>query len=461
MRRLAHALALAATAAAGIAVLAPPLTGSAASGSGIAYSIQLQATIDPATQRWVSSALDDAASQHAKVAIIRLDTPGGLEDSMRSIIQDIVGAPIPVVVYTYPNGARAASAGAYITEAADVAAMAPATNIGSATPIAIGAGGTSKDLARKIVHDAAASMRALASAHGRNPKLAQKLVNKAANLTAREAKRDGLIDVVAPNEHALLKKLNGFHVSGPKAQVLHTAGLTVEDHDMPLPYQLLEILVNPNISYLLLLAGLAGLGIELVSPGLILPGTLGGIAFLLGLYGTAQVPVNFAGVVLLLAGVAMIIAEAHLPTHGLLGISGVAGLVAGGLLLYNTNSSAFGISPVVVVAVGVLLGGCVAIAVQRAVAARHLPRRTGWEELIGQVAVVRQPLAPLGQVWLEGGLWAARLRNGGGDDEAPIGSRVRVESVEGLTLQVRPVDGERQEREGAAASANPTKGDAE
>lgn len=456
MRRLAHVLALGATAAAALAIAAPsaPAKGS----SGVAYSIQLQATIDPATQRWVSSALDDAASQHAKLAIIRLDTPGGLSESMRSIIKDIEAAPMPVVVYTYPNGARAASAGAYITEAADVAAMAPETNIGSATPIAIGTGGTSHDLARKIVHDAAASMRALAAYHGRNPRLAQRLVNKAANLTAPEALRDGLIDVIAPNQQALLRKLDGFTVhAGAKRQVLHTAALTVSEHDMPLPYQLLEIIVNPNISYLLLLAGLAGLGIELLSPGLILPGTLGAISFLLGLYGTAQLPVNFAGVVLLVGGVAMMIAEAHLPTHGILGISGVAALIAGGLLLYNTNSSAFGISPAVVVAVAVVLGGGVAFAVQRALAARRLPRRTGWEELIGREAVVRQPLAPLGQVWLEGGLWAARLRDGGADGEAPIGSRVRVESVEGLTLQVRPLDAQVPEREGAAASANPSK----
>jgi membrane-bound serine protease (ClpP class) len=458
MRRLAHVLALAATAAAAVAVLAPSAASSASSGT--AYSIQLQATIDPATQRWVSSALDDAASQHAKLAIIRLDTPGGLEDSMRSIIQDIEAAPMPVVVYTYPNGARAASAGAYITESADVAAMAPETNIGSATPIAEGATGVSHDLARKIVHDSAAAMRALASVHGRNEKLAQKLVNKAANLTAQEAKRAGLIDVIAPNQQVLLKKLDGFHVKGPKAQVLHTADLTIQDHDMPLPYQLLEIIVNPNVSYLLILAGLAGLGIELFSPGLILPGTLGAISFLLGLYGTAQLPVNFAGVVLLVAGVAMIIAEAHLPTHGVLGVSGVIALVAGGLLLYNTNSSAFGISPAVVVAVAVILGGGVAFAVQRAVAARRLPKRTGWEELVGRVGVVRQPLAPLGQVWLEGGLWAARLIDGDGDagSEAAIGSRVRVESVEGLTLQVRPLDGHAEEREAAAAGAHPTEG---
>ncbi len=181
---------------------------------------------------------------------------------------------MPVVVYVSPNGARAASAGAYITEAADVAAMAPETNIGSATPIAIGPGGAS-DLDRKIKNDAAASLRALASDHGRNPDLAEELVSSAKNVTAEEAKRAGLIDVIAADQEDLLKKLDGFHVQGPKAQTLHTAGLEIANHDMPLQYDLLQILVDPTVSYLLILAGLLGLGIEIFSPGLILPGAFG------------------------------------------------------------------------------------------------------------------------------------------------------------------------------------------
>jgi membrane-bound serine protease (ClpP class) len=425
------------------AVIAPALGQTAPSGqsTGIAYSIQLQATIDPATQKWISSALDDAKAKGAKIVIIRLDTPGGLSDSMRSIIQDMAAAPMPVVVYVSPNGARAGSAGAYITEAADVAAMAPETNIGSATPIAIGPGGQSQDLARKIKNDAAASMRALASDHGRNPRLAQLLVTKAKNLTAEEARKDRLIDLIAPSEEALLRKLDGFHVKGPKAQVLHTGGLAVEDHDMPLQYQLLEILVNPTVSYLLILLGLAGLGLELFSPGLIAPGTIGLISFLLGLYGTAQLPVTVAGVLLLVFGIAMIIAEAHLPTHGILGASGVAALVASGLLLYDTNSSAFEISAPVVIVVGLGLGTLLAFAVERAVRARRQPARTGWEEMVGAIGEVREPLDPVGQVFVEGALWRARLAGANGDGR-PLerGSRVRVESVEGLTLQVRPVE---------------------
>jgi membrane-bound serine protease (ClpP class) len=413
---------------------------SAGRSGGIAYSIQLQATIDPATQKWISSALDDAASEHARIAIIRLDTPGGLSDSMRSIIQDMIAAPMPVVVYVSPNGARAGSAGAYITEAADVAAMAPESNIGSATPIAIGPGGESQDLARKIKNDAAASMRAFARAHGRNAKLAQLLVTKAKNLTAREAKRDRLIDLVSPSQTALLHQLDGFRVKGTKAQVLHTAGLQIEDHNLPFTYQLLEIIVNPTVSYLLILLGLVGLGIELISPGLIAPGTIGLISFLLGLYGTAQLPVTLAGVLLLIFGVALIVAEAHYSAHGILGASGVASLIASGLLLYNTNSSAFGISVPVVVAVGLALGGLLAIATERAVRARRQPKRTGWEEMVGAIGEVRQPLDPVGQVFVEGALWRAELAEGDGHGHGlERGSRVRVESVDGLTLHVRPL----------------------
>jgi membrane-bound serine protease (ClpP class) len=409
--------------------------------SGVAYSIQLQATIDPATERWIASALDDAASQNAELAIIRLDTPGGLADSMRSMIQDILAAPMPVVVYVSPNGARAGSAGVYITEAADVATMAPETNIGSATPISVGPGGDTnvgKVLGRKITNDAAAYVRALAAGHGRNPDLAEEMVRKATNVTATRALHAGLIDLIAPSEQALLRKLDGFRVQGPKAQVLHTAGLEIEQHDMPLQYDLLEILVNPTVSYLLLLLGLLGLGIELFSPGAIAPGSIGLVSLLLGLYGTAQLPVTVAGVLLLVASIALIVAEAHLPTHGILGASGVAALVASGLLLYDTNSSAFEVSAPVVIFAGLLLGGFLAFAVERAIRARRQPARTGWEEMVGAVGEVREPLDPIGQIFVEGALWRAELR---GDGQAlERGSRVRVESVEGLTLRVRPLE---------------------
>jgi len=432
-----------AVAVVGAVLVATPALGQGSapsSSTGVAYSIQLQDPIDPATQKWVSSALDDAASQHAQLAIIRLDTPGGLSDSMRTIIQDMYAAPMPVVVYVSPNGARAGSAGAYITEAGDVAAMAPVTNIGSATPIAIGPNGESQDLSLKIKNDAAAGMRALASAHGRNAHLASLLVTQAKNLTAKEALNDNLIDVIAPSQEALLQKLDGFQVQGPKRQVLHTSGLEIQNHDMPFQYQVLEVLVNPNVAYLLILVGIFGLVVEAFSPGLIAPGTIGIISLLLGLYGSFQLPVSLAGVLLLVAGILMIIGEAHLPTHGILGASGVAAIVAAGFLLYPTNTSAVEISPVVVVIVGLILGGGLALVVRKAVQARRRPKRTGWEEMVGLIGEVREPLDPVGQIFVQGALWRADVAGTNGDGRAlERGVRVRVESVEGLTLHVSPV----------------------
>jgi membrane-bound serine protease (ClpP class) len=379
------------------------------------------------------------------VAIIRLDTPGGLDSSLRDIVKDILAAPMPVIVYVTPNGARAASAGVYITESADVAAMAPETNIGSATPISIGPGGESDVLDRKITNDAAAYIRALAAGHGRNPELAEQMVRHAVNVTATEAKRAGLIDVIAPNERALLTKLDGFRVQGPKAQVLHTGGLQISDHDIPLQYEILQILVNPTVAFLLISVGLIGLAIEIFSPGVIAPGVLGLISFLLGLYGTAQLPVTAAGVLLLVLAMALFIAEGHLQSHGVLGVGGVIALILSGLLLYDTNGG-IGVSVPIIIAAGVILGGFLIFMVQRAVDARRLPVRSGQEDLIGKLAEVRVPPTPEGQVFTNGALWRARASNGA--ERLRAGDKVRVEAVDGLTLTVGPLGSEEQPEQG-------------
>ena len=406
-------------------------------GAPIAYSIELDGEISPATSGWIDRALGDAADAGAALAIIRLDTPGGLDASTRDIVKDIVAAPMPVVVYVSPDGARAGSAGAYITQAADVAAMAPQTNIGSATPISIGPGSGDEVLGRKIRNDAAAYIRALASAHGRNAKAAEASVIDAQNLTAAEALAAGLIDVIAPTEEELLSRLEGFRVQGPKAQTLRTGGLEIERHDMPFGYDVLQLLVNPTVAFLLVSVGLLGLAIEIFSPGLILPGTLGLISLVLGLYGTAQLPVTAAGIALLVLAVALIVAEAHLSTSGLLGFGGVVALVLSGLLLFNSDEGADVSVPVVVVT-GVLIGSLFVLIADRVVKAGREPVRTGYEELIDREAEVRSTLAPEGQVWIEGALWGARLAPGGG--AAGVGDRVRVEEVDGLTLVVRPVE---------------------
>jgi len=436
---------------AGSAMLVAP--GAGQDDAGVAYSIELTGTIDPATQQWLGQALDDAADEGAEVAIIRIDTPGGLDSSTREMVQDIIDAPMPVIVYVSPDGARAASAGLFITESADVAAMAPQTNIGSATPISIGPGETNEVLGRKIENDAAAYVRALAEVHGRNGDLASEMVTDAVNRTAEEAERAGLIDVIASSERELLDELDGFRVQGPKERRLDTEGLVIETHDMPLQYQLLQIIVNPTIAYLLLLAGLVGLAVELFSGGsTIIPGVFGAISLILGLYGTAQLPVTLVGIVLLLLGVAFIIAEAHLPTQGILGGAGVAALVVSGLVLYNTDSDSFEVSVPVVVVVGLLLGGFIAFAVQRAVLARGRPVMTGSEELVGAIGEVRQPLDPVGQVFVEGALWRAQAAEGGSSVDR--GYRVRVESVDGLTLAVRPLSPEEEEAADAGRAAD-------
>jgi membrane-bound serine protease (ClpP class) len=323
--------------------------------------------------------------------------------------------------------------------------MAPETNIGSATPISIGPGGASDVLDRKITNDAAAYIRALAAGHGRNPALAERMVRHAVNVTATEAKQAGLIDVIAPSERALLDQLDGFRTQGPKAQVLHTAGLSIEHHDMPLQYEILQILVNPTVAFLLLTVGLIGLGIEIFSPGAIVPGTLGVISFLLGLYGTAQLPVTAVGILLLVVAMALFVAEAHLQSHGVLGAGGVVALIFSGLLLFNTNGG-FGVSAPVVIGAGALLGAMFAFVIQRAVRARRTPVKSGHEDLIGKPGQVRVPLAPEGQVFAQGALWRARQVNGA--EPLRAGDRVRVESVEGLTLVVRPEPGEAQSEQG-------------
>jgi membrane-bound serine protease (ClpP class) len=420
-----------------LGVLGLATAGSPAQDQGVAYSIEIPGTIDPATQRWLGEALDDAANADSDVVILRIDTPGGLDTSMREMVKDILAAPMPVIAYVTPNGARAASAGLFVVEAADVAAMAPQTNIGAASPVSIGGGDVDDVLGQKIENDASAYVRALAEGHGRDGDLAEKMVTDAVSVPASEAEARGLIDVIAPSERELLDQLDGFEVQGPKAQRLETAGLEIEHHDMPLQYDLLQILVNPTVSYLLLIAGLMGLAIELLSGGgTIAPGVLGALSLLLGAYGTALLPVTLVGVVLLVAGVALIVAEAHLATHGILGAAGVAALVVSGLLLFNTNSDAIGVSVPVVIVTGLALGGFIAFAVQRALAANREQAKTGWEELVGEVGEVRVPLAPVGQVFVEGALWRARPVDGG--TTLDRGYRVRVKSVDGLTLLVEP-----------------------
>ena len=355
-----------------LAALAVAPNASAQQNSGpLVRSVALDMTINPASAGWVEQALEDAEDDGAYLVVFRLDTPGGLDDSTRDIVKDILAAPMPVVVYVSPNGARAGSAGAYITEAADVAAMAPQTNIGSATPISLGGGDQDEVLGRKIRNDAAAYIRALAEGHGRNGDLAEQLVRDAVNVTATEAERRNLVDIVAENEQELVRELDGFRVQGPKAQRLETTGAHIDSVGVPFKFAALELLVNPNTVFLLLTIGLILIGLELFNPGMILPGTLGGVSLILALFGLAQLPINVAGLLLILLAFGLFAAEAFVISHGALAAGGVVALAFGGLLLFDTDNPAFDISVPLVLLTAAALGGCFVWIISKAVQARH------------------------------------------------------------------------------------------
>jgi len=422
----------------------------APSPGGLAYSLELPGTVDPATAAWLEEALDDAERAGAEVAVVRLDTPGGLDTAMREMVQSIIAARLPVIVYVSPDGARAASAGLFVAQAADVAAMEPQTNIGSATPVQLGPGPDSEVLGRKVENDAAAYVRALAAGHGRNADLAERMVRDAVNVPAERALEENLVDAVAPTERQLLDELDGFRVQGPKAQVLDTAGLRVERQEMPFSYELRQFLVNPTVAFLLLLVGLAGLALELSSPGTIGPGAVGAIALLLGLYGTVQLPVTLVGALLLLLAVGLFVAETQVPSGGILGASGVGALIAGGLLLFDTDSPVFDVSVPAAIAGAVAIGGFTLFAASKALAAGRATARGGPEELIGAVGSVRSPLDPVGQIFVHGALWRARAAD---DATLAEGELAVVDRVDGLTLGVcRAEPGDRSPEEGAAGA---------
>jgi membrane-bound serine protease (ClpP class) len=407
---------------------------------GTAVSIELTGSIDPATEAWIDSALADAEEDGDELVIIRLDTPGGLDTSMREIVKDIIAAPMPVVVYVSPDGARAASAGLFVTQAADVAAMAPQTNIGSASPISISGAEIDEVLGRKIENDAAAYVRALAEEHGRNPDLAEEMVRDATNVTADEALDEELIDIVASDTEDLLAQLDEFAVEGPKETTLDTDGLALSEREMPFQYDVLQFIVNPNVAFLLILAGLIGILVEIFSPGLILPGATGLVSFVVGLFGTSQLPVTATGIVLLVLGVGLLIAETQLPTGGIMGILGVIALALSGLLLYDTDSEGFGVSAPLIIAIAVLFGLAIVFVSRKVMEAQRGQVHTGYEEMIGAEGVVRVPFDPVGQVFVRGALWRAEPMDDLEGDAIPSGGRVQVEEVEGLTLKVRPID---------------------
>jgi membrane-bound serine protease (ClpP class) len=394
-------------------------------------AIEFKNDVNPVTAEYATRELERAEEEGFDAAVIVLDTPGGLSDSMRKIYQAELDAKIPVIVYV-PTGARAASAGVWIGMASDVLAMAPQSNLGSSTPVAAGGGEIPSDLKRKVVNDAAASLRALAEEHDRNGDWAEQAVRRASNLTARSALRMNVIDLLAPTLPALLERLDGTRTQPPKRLPLNTGGAQIESVQMSAWDRILDTLIDPNIIVLLMSIGTLGIIVELWNPGLIFPGTVGAVSLILGLFGLSVLPVSWAGVLLMLLAAGFLVAELFVPSHGALTLAGSVCFVLGALMLFNPAGEAYQVSLEVALAVAATMALFMAVVVAKLVQVRRKPVEVGAHSLVGATGVVRRD----GFVFANGELWRARSASG---EPLEPGERVAVESLDGLLLEVRPL----------------------
>ncbi len=434
-----------------------------------AYLIDIKGAIGPATSDYVRRGMEKARTEHAAVIVLRIDTPGGLDTAMREIIQDILSSPIPVVSYVTPSGARAASAGTYILYASHVAAMAPGTNLGAATPVRIGGGGFSpfpspkdpgsesdkKDgseqkqkkedkkssgksrptLDDKAINDAVAYIRGLAQLRERNIEWAEKAVLEAASLPAEDALKNKVIDVVADNLDDLFSQLEGreIKVLGSKRR-LDMSGLALQAIEPDWRSNFLSVITNPNVAYILMLIGIYGLILEFYSPGLVGPGVIGAISLCLAFYAFNVLPVNYAGLALIIFGIALMIAEAFAPSFGILGLGGVASFILGSIMLVDTDIPGYTISWKLIASVGAISTGFFLFAMIMIARSRQRPVVSGVEDMIGKTGEVIDWTDDRGHVRIHGEIWNAKAST-----SLSPGSQVRIESIDGLTLTVDAV----------------------
>jgi membrane-bound serine protease (ClpP class) len=433
LTRLAFLVAVAAGVLSVARAPAAPAPASAPASAGRAVAtITIEGVISPVTLRLIEAAIDRATAERAQVLVILLDTPGGLERSTRAIVQRILNAEVPVVVYVAPTGARAASAGVFIALSANVAAMAPATNIGAAHPVSLG-GSVDKESMRKIENDSAAFIRTIARERGRNADWAEKAVRESVSITEREAVKLKVVDLVAASLPDLLDKIDGRTVRTRKDEVvLATRGASVKAIEIGVRDRFLSIITDPNVAYILMMLGMLGLFFELSNPGVILPGIIGGISLILAFFAMQSLPVNYAGLLLILFAIVLFVAEIKIVSHGVLAIGGIISMAIGSLMLFDSPEMGFRISGWVV-APAVAITAAVFLFVMGA-GVRALRRRPmlGAAGLVGEVGVARGPLTPEGQVALHGELWRAVADR----DFVPDGASVRVVDVQGLTLKV-------------------------
>jgi len=423
--------------AGGLALLAPGRAPAATATPGRVVRARLDSIIQPVAEQYVLEAIAAAERQGASAFILELATPGGLLESTRHIFTAMLGAKIPVVVYVAPSGAQAASAGFFLLMASDVAAMAPGTNTGAAHPVG-GAGETIEGvMGQKAEEDAAATIRSLAARVHRNVALAESAVVKSRSFTADEALKEKLIEIVAVDLGDLLRQLDGREVAKGKGEtvVLRTAGAAVSEVEMSALQRFWSTLAHPNLAYILLTLGFLGLYFELAHPGAVLPGVVGGICILLAFFGLSLLPVNYAGVALILLGLLLFVAEIKVASYGLLTVGGIIALVLGSLMLFRSPEPALRVSLGLIFSLALFTLAVVVFLLRLALRAQRRPVATGVEGLMGMRAVAVSAIAPRGKVFVHGEYWNAEAA-------APVaeGSAVEIVAVDGMTLKVRSAE---------------------
>jgi membrane-bound serine protease (ClpP class) len=398
--------------------------------------VHLEGVIAPATARYVIRAIREAEQDGAAALLIEMHTPGGLLKSMDDITRAMLNTKVPTVVYVYPPGSRAASAGVFITYAAGVAAMAPTTHLGAAHPVGVGGAGGQEDktMMAKVTNDAVAQIRGFAARHGRNADWAEKAVRESVSITETQALALHVIDVVSPDPRTLLDKIDGREVlTGAGTRRLHTRGARLVDIPMDLTEQFLALLSDPNVGFVLMTIAIYGIIFELSNPGSVFPGVIGGLALILALASFAVLEVNVAGVILIGFSLILFIADIKVPSHGVLTAGGIASFVIGSLLLTERQAPFLRISLTLIVTMAALTAAFFAFAVGAGLRAQRRKVTTGREGLVGAVGVARSQLNPEGTVFVQGEIWTAESVDG----VIPAGSRVRVTQVEGLRLRVK------------------------
>ncbi len=395
--------------------------------------VTVDGIINPAVAEFIAASISRSAAEGAECLIIRMDTPGGLDLSMRSIIKEMMGAGIPVIVYVSPAGARAASAGALITMAADVAAMAPGTNIGAAHPVSLGGGKMEDEMASKVENDAAAYAESIAAKRNRNKEWAVKAVRESVSIPENEALKIKVIDLIAADLDDLLRQLDGRKITtAAGVTILETEGIEVNEIEMGLREKVLDTLSNPNIAYILMMVGLLGLYFELSNPGAIFPGIIGGISLILAFFAFQTLPVNYAGILLIILALILFILEIKVTSFGMLTVGGVISLTLGSLMLFDSSAAPFArLSLEVLIPVVSITSACCIAIVYLAVRAYRRKPATGSEGIVGEIGISKSAIDPEGKVFVHGEYWNALS-----DEVIPAGTAVKVVEVKGNALKV-------------------------